>query len=131
MWAAMPQGLVLLVEDDEDMREALADVLLRAGYRVAQASDGVDALELLRTGVEHPRLALVDMVMPIMSGPDLVERLRFEYARMPVVMLSGVEHCEMQIEGVSATVRKPVTGDALLAVIDETLSRDPRTPRRS
>jgi DNA-binding response OmpR family regulator len=118
----MPPALVLLVEDDEDIREALAEVLVRAGYRVAQASDGMDALEMLRAGAESPRLALIDMKMPIMSGPDLVERLRCEYGELPVVMLSGVEHDEMNLEGVAATVQKPVTGDALLAVISEALA---------
>lgn len=118
----MPKGLVLLVEDDEDIREALADTLVRAGYRVAQASDGRDALELLRAGPERPRLALVDMRMPIMSGPDLVEQLRAEYASLPVVMLSAAPEDEMNLDGVAATVQKPVSRDALLAVIVETLA---------
>src|SRR5687767_3522264 len=118
----MPMGLVLLVEDDEDIREALADVLLRAGYRVAQASDGHDALAMLRTGTEHPRLALVDMMMPVMSGSDLVATLRSELPELPVVMLSAAPPDEMRLEGVAATVQKPVTRDALLAVVTASIA---------
>jgi CheY-like chemotaxis protein len=120
----MSLGLVLLVDDDEDVREALADTLVDAGYRVAQASDGRDALELLRDGSLRPRLALVDMMMPVMSGRELVQRLRDEHGNLPVVLLSGSPHDEMEIEGVAATVRKPVTRDALLAVIDEALATE-------
>lgn len=119
---AMPLGLVLLVDDDADMREALADTLVDAGYRVAQASDGRDALELLRDGSLRPRLALIDMMMPVMSGPELVQRLRDEHGKLPVVLLSGSPHDEMEIEGVAATVRKPVTREVLLAVIVEALA---------
>jgi two-component system response regulator FlrC len=120
----MSNGLVLVVEDDEDLREAVADTLVGAGYRVTQTGDGHEALELLRDGAERPRLALVDMFMPIMSGPDLVAHLRGAYPRLPVVMLSGAPRNEAAIEGVVATVQKPVTRDALLSVIAATLSTD-------
>jgi len=122
----MPTGLVLLVEDDDDIREALADTLVRAGYRVAQASDGRDALEKLHASPERPQLALVDMRMPVMSGPDLVEQLRSEYASLPVVMLSALPEGEMNLDGVAATVQKPVSRDVLLAVIGETLGTNPQ-----
>jgi two-component system, chemotaxis family, chemotaxis protein CheY len=125
MWGAMPKGLVLLVEDDEDIREAVADVLVEAGYRVTQTGDGHQALETLRAATEHPRLAVVDMFMPVMGGVELVAQLRGAYPTLPVVMLSGAPRNDTQIDGVSATVQKPVTRDALLAVVALALS-EPR-----
>src|SRR5687767_6222532 len=106
----------------QDLRDTLTDVLVAAGFRVAQASNGHHALDVLRAAKERPRLVLVNMSMPVLSGPELVERLRSDYAKLPVVMLSAAPHSEMSIDGVAATVQKPVSRDALLAVIDETLS---------
>ena len=114
-------GMVLVVEDDDDIREAVADVLVRAGYRVTQARDGRAALELLRASAEAPRLALVDMFMPVMDGLELVEQLRSDYAALPVVMLSAAPHNETEIDGVAARLQKPIARDELLDVIDETL----------
>jgi CheY-like chemotaxis protein len=121
MWGAMQKGLVLLVEDDDDVREAVADVLVHAGYRVTQTGDGHEALERLRAATEPPRLAVVDMFMPAMSGVELVTHLRGAYPGLPVVMLSGAPRNETAIDGVAATVQKPVTRAALLSVIAEAI----------
>ncbi len=83
---------VLLVEDDDDIRASIGDVLREEGFEVVGAADGNDALRYLRTAAEPPKLILLDLMMPVMDGwafraAQLAdERL----AKIPVVILSAV-----------------------------------------
>jgi CheY-like chemotaxis protein len=82
---------VLLVEDDEDIRASVAEILRDEGFNVVGAVDGGDALRYLRSVAEVPRLILLDLMMPVMDGwafraAQLAdERL----AKIPVVILSA------------------------------------------
>ena len=84
-------GTVLLVEDDEDIRASVGDILREEGFEVVGAADGDDALRYLRAAAEPPRLILLDLMMPVMDGwafraAQLAdERL----AKIPVVILSA------------------------------------------
>jgi CheY-like chemotaxis protein len=84
-------GIVLLVEDDEDIRNSVAEILTDEGFQVIGAADGDDALRKLRAATELPRLILLDLMMPVMDGwafraAQLAdERL----AKIPVVILSA------------------------------------------
>jgi PAS domain S-box-containing protein len=80
---------VLVVEDAEDLREVVARVLSRNGYRVVLASDGVEALEVARRHNGEIHLLLSDVVMPKMQGPELSKRLRVERPRIRVLFMSG------------------------------------------
>ena len=66
--------LVLIVDDDRDVRDAMAELLQDEGYECLQAKNGLEALAVLK--VERPGLLLVDLIMPIMNGVDLLVRLR-------------------------------------------------------
>jgi CheY-like chemotaxis protein len=79
--------LVLVADDDDDAREAIADTLEEAGFRVAEASDGVEALQQART--LRPRVLVLDQRMPKLFGSEVVSRLRAEGLRFPVVLMSG------------------------------------------
>ena len=81
---------ILVVDDDVDTREMLREVLQLDGYRVALAANGRDALERLRSG-PAPALVLLDVMMPVMSGAELLTELRRDprFARMPVVLVSA------------------------------------------
>ncbi len=83
-------GEILIVDDDVDIREMLRTVLELDGYRVAVAADGREALELLRSG-SAPALMLLDVMMPVMSGAELLTELRRDprFARLPVVLVSA------------------------------------------
>lgn len=59
---------VLVIDDDEDLRNALGDVLREEGYAVVCAADGAEALEWLRTHPQPPGIILLDLMMPTMSG---------------------------------------------------------------
>jgi CheY-like chemotaxis protein len=70
---------ILIVDDDEDVRLSLADLIERAGYALAQAEDGADALALLRQ-IPPPCLMLLDVEMPEIDGPELAARVRADAA---------------------------------------------------
>jgi CheY-like chemotaxis protein len=81
---------ILVVDDDGDTREMLREVLELDGYRVAAASNGREALERLRAGLA-PALVLLDIMMPVMSGAELLAELRRDprFAHLPVVLVSA------------------------------------------
>ena len=81
---------VLVVEDNEVAREGLAVVLHRAGYEVALAANGQEALDLLRAGPAFD-LIVLDMLMPVLDGWRFLERLGREgtRARAPIVVATG------------------------------------------
>src|SRR5205823_6111038 len=82
---------ILVVEDDPAVREAVQDALELRGFRVFAASNGYEALAFLH-GDERPSLIVLDMVMPVMSGRELLEAKSHDpaIADVPVVVLSAV-----------------------------------------
>src|SRR5260370_17096199 len=79
---------ILVVEDDEDIREAIGEILLEEGYDVALAENGQEALEKLAE-LQRPCLLLVDLVMPEMDGLDLMAALskNDRLATIPVAVM--------------------------------------------
>lgn len=81
-------ALIVIAEDDDDIRAILTDVLVSEGYRVLDASDGAAALDLVER--EQPDLLLTDNMMPQLAGVDLIARI---YARqgqeLPIILLSA------------------------------------------
>lgn len=82
---------VLVVDDELSIRESLSEVVVEAGYRVLAAANGQEALERLRDA-PVPALALVDLMMPIMSGWDLITVLRRmpQFESLPIVVISAM-----------------------------------------
>jgi two-component system, cell cycle sensor histidine kinase and response regulator CckA len=81
--------VVLLVEDEDELRSLLRDTLLRKGYKVLEAMNGRDALRVAEEYQGAIHLTVTDMVMPIMGGRDLAERLATARPQTPVVFMSG------------------------------------------
>jgi CheY-like chemotaxis protein len=111
---------ILLVEDDFDVREALAETLREEGYDVDCASDGVEALEYLRAG-RSPGLILLDLMMPRMSGSEFrLEQLKDpSLSHYPVVLLSAdgrMREKAITLQTAGA-VRKPIDLDELMGII--------------
>lgn len=115
-----PPALILLVDDDPDIREALAMVLEIAGHTVVAASNGAQALELLsRTPL--PRVILLDLMMPVMDGWQFMEALQQDPSLMtvPVVVFSGAGQVLQEApKGASVVLKKPVDLKTLLSIID-------------
>lgn len=112
---------ILLVEDDFDVREALVETLRDRGYQVESASDGEQALQLLRAG-SRPGLILLDLMMPRMSGSEfrMVQQVDPALAHLPVVLLSADGRMEEKAISlkVQGAIRKPIDLDELFAVIE-------------
>jgi DNA-binding response OmpR family regulator len=87
---------ILLVEDSLAIRQENERVLLKAGYEVVCAKDGVAALKLAKT--EHPELILLDMMLPKMSGPEGLTQLKKNSAttNIPVIVLSSLSEKNRQ-----------------------------------
>jgi CheY-like chemotaxis protein len=111
----------LLVVDDDESRETLAELLRDEGYAVSTARDGAQALELL--AAETPDLVLLDVVMPKTTGIELLGKLRerFSPAQLPVIMMSAKDQSTDVVaalaEGANDYVTKPLDLPVVLARI--------------
>lgn len=111
---------VLVVEDDSDIRELFGEVLTQAGYHVVEAQNGQEALDFLRASHDRPCVVLLDLMMPVLSGPELLEIMAEDkrLASLPVVVVSAVAD-RGEAPGVSRFLRKPVPSEVLRAVVAE------------
>jgi CheY-like chemotaxis protein len=109
---------VLVVEDDEDIRDVLATVLHESGYSVIIAKNGEEALQRLRTGTCRPCVILLDLWMPVMDGWQFREEQRKDssLAGIPVVALSGDR--EAQAFDTAAYLSKPVQFNQLVSTVE-------------
>jgi len=112
-------GTVLLFDDDASVREPLRRLLTEAGYEVRTASDGKEALELLKTGGAIPELFLLDLMMPEMTGLELITTLRINpsWADVPVVVLTGTRGYSAEELKVDAVLLKPFNAVDVRAAI--------------
>ncbi|MDB4986614.1 MAG: glnG5 [Myxococcaceae bacterium] len=111
---------ILLVEDNDDVREAVAELLRDEGYDVREAEHGGVALEQLAQMETEPCLVLLDLMMPVMSGPELLRVLSEtnRLASLRVVVLSAGGKAGDAPEA-KKFLRKPVEPSVLLAVVRE------------
>jgi two-component system, cell cycle sensor histidine kinase and response regulator CckA len=115
--AASPSGreTILVIEDDDAVREITGRVLARAGYTVIEARYGSEALELaVGTAID---LVLSDVVMPGLSGPEVVARLQERTPGLPALFMSGYAPESEGPLGSAGLVRKPFTVTQLLTTV--------------
>jgi DNA-binding response OmpR family regulator len=116
------QPTVLLVEDDELVRDGMYRVLVRAGYLVMTAPTGHDAIALLRTPLSPTDVVLLDIQLPDVSGIDLCARIRELQPNLPVVVCTGCtdpdEAAELLKLGIHGYFAKPIPMDELLATME-------------
>lgn len=124
------EPLVLVVEDYQDAREMYAAYLAFSGYRVAEATNGVEAIS--KTNELMPDIILMDLALPIMDGWEATRRLKGDERtkHIPIVALTGhalTGHAESAREaGCNAFVTKPCLPDALVAEIRRMLADGPQ-----
>jgi CheY-like chemotaxis protein len=112
---------VMVVDDDDEIREALADVLTDEGYEVVGARDGQQALQFLREG-RRPNAILLDLWMPVMDGWQLRHELLSDskLSDIPVIVLTAVRDQRAQGLMVADILTKPVQLERLLGALAAT-----------
>jgi two-component system cell cycle sensor histidine kinase/response regulator CckA len=119
--APLPPLSVLIVDDDAIVRRVVQGHLSDAGYRIFEAEDGQEALEVLdRTGSVN--LVIVDMVMPRLNGPGLVEELLRRRPSQPVLLISAYPAEREALDSDPANhpfLPKPFTREQLLSKVAE------------
>jgi signal transduction histidine kinase len=111
------ERMVLVVEDDADIRESLAEVLREHGFKVSTAEHGREALNYLMTAKVQPCVALVDLMLPVMTGWEFVAEVRRtpSLAGLPVIVTSAVaDRAPPEVDRVMA---KPLQLDMLIDAI--------------
>jgi response regulator RpfG family c-di-GMP phosphodiesterase len=119
------QGPVLIVDDDQAVREMLHDVFRASGYRCWLAANGREALEVFEA--ERPPLTVTDMKMPVMDGLEFVRRARAVDADAIVLVLTGVGDVRLAVASLTGGafdfILKPVDPDTLLQAVQRGLEQ--------
>jgi CheY-like chemotaxis protein len=117
-------GAIMIVEDDEDIRELLAGMLRHDGYDVLEAEHGARALEILAEQITQPCLILLDLMMPVMSGPEFLKVLidTDRLASLPVVVVSAGGRPE-EVPQARQFIRKPPSIELLRNLAEEFCGR--------
>jgi CheY-like chemotaxis protein len=112
---------VLVVEDDDDVAEAIIETLKDEGYDAQRAANGREALALLRAG-PLPDLVLLDLMMPVMDGRSFLEALETAHLlpELPVVVMTAMPNPEIS-QPIKQLFKKPLTIEALLATVGRNL----------
>jgi CheY-like chemotaxis protein len=102
----VPKCTVLIIDDDEGIRTALAEILELSGYQVEVAADGQEGLELLQVGLE-PKAIILDLMMPRMDGWTFLSWIRRDpkFQDVPVVVTSAV--ADQGPSGADVCLQKP------------------------
>jgi CheY-like chemotaxis protein len=124
------EHVILVVDDDRDIRDSVMEMLEEHGFRTAGAANGLEALAMLRGG-PRPALILLDLMMPVMDGRGFrEEQLKNPaWADIPVVVVSAWGNVETQARDLAlGFVRKPVTMRALIALVRSYCGGAPGAP---
>ncbi|MGE3956388.1 MAG: response regulator [Vicinamibacterales bacterium] len=110
---------VLIVEDDADLREMMAQLLILEGFRVETVANGREALTYLERSSAVPSLILLDLMMPVMDGWEFRRRQVQDprIANLPVVVLSALDPSRGADLGGAAVLKKPLDFDRLLDLV--------------
>lgn len=111
----MSTKIVLIVDDEDSIRESLAEIFEVEGFRVLEARDGREALAHLGTA-ERPDVVILDLVMPVMSGVELFTAMQAEPAWAAIPVIVSTSDPSKAPSGV-LLMRKPVNVDRLLDAV--------------
>ena len=129
--------LVMVIDDNDDLRELTMEIVRSGGYDVLGADNGWRALGVLASIEREPSLILLDLVMPVMDGETFLNTLQFvrHLNTVPVVALTATPGSR-PVRGARKVVKKPVQPSALLALVGEYCgpcaaeAREPSSKRR-
>ena len=114
---------ILVVDDTDDVRRMICQILLQHGYHVLEATNGQEALELCSSYGNPIHLVLTDVVMPHMNGGELAEHVRRMNPRLPMIFMSGYADDALvrHMARLAVFLAKPFTSVALTRKIREVL----------
>ena len=110
---------ILVVEDDDDIRSVILDLLESEGYKTMAATNGKEALDVLNSS-PRPCLVLLDMMMPIMNGREFLDIVMKDsmLAPLPVLIVSAVADVSNS-KGSIGFLKKPIDIDVILEVVGQ------------
>ena len=120
------QGSVLIVEDDPALRELYRWALRAAGFAVVAVSDGLEALRHLESA--KPDAVVLDLNLPHVSGRDVQQELNAspETRHIPIIVVSGDETDQLNLDDFTCVLRKPISTDELVAAVRRCFERHGR-----
>lgn len=123
------EGLVLVVDDEPDVRKVVRMILEKVGYRVIEAEDGEKAIQAINQG-ENPLVLdviITDIRMPKINGVEAINYFQKEYPRVPLIVLTGLPDVDMATSflkgGVVDYLVKPVEKEKLQAAVAKALEQ--------
>ncbi|HEY7482057.1 MAG TPA: response regulator [Gemmatimonadales bacterium] len=126
---------ILIVDDEDGVRQSLRRQLVAQGHSVLDAADGLQALERIRNRLGEVDLVLADVVMPVMNGTELAATLVVEYPDLPVILMSAYLPAGLTRVGVHQAVvpvlMKPFTSEQLEELIQVALDLPGKDRRAS
>ncbi len=126
----MSREVVLLVDDESEVRDQFSVFLSRKGFRVVEAHDALAAVRAFRA--ERPDVVLTDYKMPEMTGLELLQELKSIDRSVPVILMSGAADMRTAVEAIRGEafdfLRKPIDSADLLSTIRNAIDRSRETP---
>lgn len=111
--------MILLVDDEPQLRKVFARRLRQEGYQVTEAADGAEAFELLNTAAFN--LIITDLRMPKVDGVKLARLVRAKWPTLPIILLSGghlpEEASDVMLRGNAHFIQKPLKPDSLIETV--------------
>lgn len=122
------QGLVLLVDDDDDFRQSIGEILSYHGYEVLCASNGLDALALWRQHADKIDAVVMDIIMPSMDGLEVAQEIRRDAADIPICLTTGYTQQRVPVSLGVNLLRKPMNPDVLIAYLARSIRQRDGSP---
>ncbi len=117
----MSQTVILVVEDDADLRTALCGTLALAGYKIQTASDGLAAMDILQC--QSIDMVITDIQMPGMDGHALLKKIKSQWQEIPVMLMTAYGSIQMAVEamrdGAVDYLSKPFEAEVLVAMVSQ------------
>ena len=114
----MPNGPILVVDDDPNILDVVSELLDMEGYRVTTAANGAEALARLDEGI--PSLVLLDMRMPVLDGWGFAREVKARGIQLPILVMTAAQNARLWAEEIGAQgyVAKPFEVPALLDAVE-------------
>lgn len=127
MSTAVPQGLVLIVEDDPAAREFYRSLLRQAGLNVVAVDDGFAALQVIET--RPPDAVILDLALPRVSGRDVYRELKARPAtrNIPIVVVTGHDTSDLDEADFAGVLHKPLDPHDLVTIVKARVRRQRRS----